>query len=146
MRSANASYSARGINSSSGFFSRAAIFDSASISSKLDRDSALALVSTFPGVKDVTDEIQVDPLSIMDDQTRMAVARAVYGYASLNKYAVDPAKPIRISVQNGHVELYGTVDSQADKEIAYLRANGVPGVFSVTNYLQVSGQPSEAQK
>ncbi|MGA7832269.1 MAG: BON domain-containing protein [Terracidiphilus sp.] len=112
----------------------------------VDRDSALALVSTFPGVKDVTDEIQVDPLSIMDDQTRMAVARAVYGYASLNKYAVDPAKPIRISVQNGHVELYGTVDSQADKEIAYLRANGVPGVFSVTNYLQVSGQPSEAQK
>jgi hyperosmotically inducible protein len=112
----------------------------------VDKDSALALVSTYPGVKDVTNEIEVDPVSIMDDRTRMAVARAVYGYPSLNKYAIDPEKPIRISVQNGNVELYGTVDSQADKETAFLRANGVPGVFSVKNYLQVASQPSEPQK
>ncbi|HEY1161232.1 MAG TPA: BON domain-containing protein [Terracidiphilus sp.] len=111
-----------------------------------DRDSALALVSTYPGVKDVEDEIQVDPVSTMDWQTRMAVARAVYGYPSLNRYAIDPVKPIRISVQNGNVELYGTVDSQSDKDTAFLRANGVPGVFSVKNYLQVANQPSETQK
>jgi len=112
----------------------------------VDRDSALALVSTTPGVKDVNNEIEVDPTSIMDDQTRFAVARAVYGYPSLNKYAIDPEKPIRISVQNGHVELYGVVDSQGDKETAYLRANGVPGVFSVKNYLEVAGQPAEQPK
>jgi len=111
-----------------------------------DRDSALALASTFPGVKQVNDEIEVDPASIMDDQTRMAVARAVYGYPSLNKYAIDPAKPIRISVQNGHVQLSGVVDSQADKDTAGIRANGVSGVFSVENNLQVAGQPSERQK
>ncbi len=110
----------------------------------VDKDSALALVSTYPGVKDVVDEIEVDPTSIMDDQTRLAVARAVYGYPSLNKYAIDPAKPIRISVQNGNVELYGVVDSKADKDTAYIRANGVPGVFSVKNYLQVAGQPTES--
>jgi len=81
----------------------------------VDKDSALALVSTYPGVKDVVGDIEVDPVSIMDDQTRLQVARAVYGYPSLNKYAIDPAKPIRISVQSGHVELYGMVDSQADK-------------------------------
>ena len=109
----------------------------------VDKDSAVALVSTYPGVKDVVDDIEVDPTSIMDDQTRLAVARAIYGYPSLNKYAIDPAKPIRISVQNGHVELFGVVDSQADKNTAYIRANGVPGVFSVKNYLQVAGQPSE---
>jgi len=109
----------------------------------VDKDSALALVSTYPGVKDVIDEIEVDPVSIMDDQTRLAVARAVYGYPTLNKYAIDPAKPIRISVQNGHVELYGVVDSQADRDVAGLRANGVPGVFSVKNYIQVAGQPAE---
>ena len=108
-----------------------------------DKDSALALVSTYPGVKDVVDDIEVDPTSIMDDQTRLAVARAVYGYPSLNKYAMDPAKPIRISVQNGNVGLYGVVDSQADKDAAALRANGVPNVFSVKNYLQVAGQTSE---
>jgi hyperosmotically inducible protein len=112
----------------------------------VDKDSAVALVSTYPGVKDVIDEIEVDPTSMMDDQTRMAVARAIYGYPTLNKYAIDPAKPIRISVQNGNVSLYGTVDSQADKETANIRANGVPGVFSVKNYLQVAGQPSESQK
>jgi osmotically-inducible protein OsmY len=112
----------------------------------VDRDSALALVSTYPGVKDVTDDISVDPTSIMDDQTRLAVARAVYGYPSLNRYAIDPAKTIRISVQNGHVELSGVVDSQADKDTAGIRANGVPGVFSVKNDLQVASQPSESSK
>jgi osmotically-inducible protein OsmY len=112
----------------------------------VDKDSALALVATTHGVKDLVGEIEVDPVSILDDQTRMAVARAVYGYSSLNKYAIDPAKPIRISVQNGHVELYGTVDSQSDKDVAFIRANGVPGVFSVKNYLQVAGQPVETTK
>lgn len=114
--------------------------------SDVDKDSALALVSTFPGVKDVTDEIQVDPTSIMDDQIRLAVARAIYGYPSLNKYAINPARPIRISVQNGNVELYGTVDSKADSDTANIRANGVPGVFSVKNYLQVAGQPAGQEK
>jgi len=109
----------------------------------VDKDSALALVSTYPGVKDVVDEIEVDPVSIMDNQIRMQVARAVYGYPTLNKYAIDPAKTIRISVQNGNVELYGVVDSQADKDVAYLRANQVPGVFSVKNYLQVANQAPE---
>jgi osmotically-inducible protein OsmY len=111
----------------------------------VDKDSALALAATYPGVKDVVGEIEVDPVSIMDDRTRLEVARAVYGYPTLNKYAIDPAKPIRISVQNGHVELYGTVDSEADKNVAFMRANGVPGVFSVKNYLQVAGQAPETR-
>ena len=112
----------------------------------VDKDSALALVSTYPGVKEVDNDIQVDPVSMMDDQTRMAVARAIYGYPMLNKYAIDPAKTIRISVQNGHVELYGVVDDQADKDVAFMRANAVPGVFSVKNYLQVANQAPEKPK
>jgi osmotically-inducible protein OsmY len=111
----------------------------------VDKDSALALVSTYPGVKEVVNDIEVDPVSIMDDRTRIAVARAVYGYPSLQRYATDPAKTIRISVQNGHVELYGVVDSVGDKEAAGIRANSVSGVFSVKNYLQVANQPSESQ-
>jgi osmotically-inducible protein OsmY len=109
----------------------------------VNRDSALATVATTPGVKDVIDNIEVDPVSTMDDQTRIAVARSIYSFPTLNKYAIDPGKPIRVSVQNGHVELYGTVDTQADKDAAYIRANGVPGVFSVKNYLQVANQPTE---
>jgi len=110
-----------------------------------NRDSALAVVSTTPCVKDVIDDVAVDPVSPMDNGIRLAVARAVYGFPSLNRYAIDPEKPIRISVQNGHVELYGVVDSLADKEAAGIRANTVPGVFSVENYLQVAGQPAEKQ-
>jgi osmotically-inducible protein OsmY len=110
------------------------------------KDSALGLVSTYPGVKDVRDNIQIDPVSFMDDGIRVAVARAVYGFPSLNHYAIDPAKPIRITVANGHVQLDGIVDSQGDKETAFIRANAVPGVFSVKNNLQVANNPGEAQK
>jgi osmotically-inducible protein OsmY len=112
----------------------------------VDRDSAVAIVSTTPGVKDVVDNIEVDPVSEMDNRIRLEVARSVYGFPTLNRYAMDPAKPIRIAVQNGHVELYGVVDSEADKDAANLRANSVPGVFSVKNYLQVANQPAESQK
>jgi osmotically-inducible protein OsmY len=106
----------------------------------VDKDSALSEASNTKGVKDVIDEIQVDPVSPFDDQTRIAVARAIYGFGPLTKYAIDPAKPIRISVQNGVVSLYGTVLNEADKNMANIRANSVPNVFKVNNYLQVEGQ------
>lgn len=111
-----------------------------------DRDAAVALASTTPGVKEVIDDIQVDPLSSMDSGLRMALARAIYGYPPLEKYAIDPVRPIRISVQNGHVELYGTVDSQQDKQMVMMRAEQVPGVFSVKDFLQVEGQPAGQQE
>jgi osmotically-inducible protein OsmY len=110
------------------------------------KDSALALVSNFPGVKGVQDEIQVDPVSFMDGRIRMQVYRAVYGYPALKKYAIDPGKPIRISVQNGHVGLYGMVDSKADSDIAFIRAKGVPGVFTVDNFLQIAPSPPPKNK
>lgn len=106
-------------------------------------DSAVSTASNIKGVRDVVDNIQVDPLSPMDNGIRLRVYRAVYGFPSLNKYAMDPAQPIRISVQNGHVTLYGVVDSKADKDAAGIRANSVSGVFSVTNDLQVAGQAPE---
>lgn len=109
----------------------------------VDRDSAISLVSNYPGVKDVIDNINVAPVSPMDDRIRLAEARAIYGAPQLNKYAMDPAKPIRITVVNGNVTLSGVVDTQADKEVANLRASGVAGVFKVTNNLQVAGPPSE---
>ena len=87
--------------------------------------------------------IQVDPLSPMDDRSRLQVYRAIYGYPSLNKYAIDPAQPIRITVVNGNVTLNGVVNSQADKDVAGIRANSVPGIFKVTNNLQVANGSKE---
>jgi hyperosmotically inducible periplasmic protein len=112
----------------------------------VDRDSAVSLVSNYPGVKDVVDNINVAPVSPMDDRIRLAEARAIDGAPQLNKYALDPAKPIRIIVINGNVTLSGVVDSQSDKEIAGIRANGVGGVFKVVNNLQVAGAPAQNEK
>ncbi len=108
-----------------------------------DAASAASVVAYTKGVKDMIDEITVNPPSPMDDRIRLATYRAVYGFPSLNRYAIDPAKPIRIQVSSGHVALYGTVDSQADKNTAGLRANSVPGVFSVDNQLVVASAPAE---
>lgn len=110
----------------------------------VDADSAIAVASHMKGVKDVVNEIEVNPLSAMDDGIRLRVFRAVYGFPSLNRYALDPAKPIRIQVQNGNVALYGVVDNESDKDAAGLLANGVAGVFSVTNHLQVAGVSKES--
>lgn len=111
-----------------------------------DKDSALSLVENYPGVKDVVDNIEVAPTSPNDDRIRIATARAVYGSTTLNKYSMDPAKPIRITVINGNVTLSGVVDSQGDKDMAYLRANGVAGSFKVTNNLQVAGASASSSE
>jgi osmotically-inducible protein OsmY len=105
-----------------------------------DRDSALAIVETTPGVKGVIDNIEVAPASFHDDEIRLATARAIYGDPALQKYAIDPQAPIRIVVNNGHVTLYGVVDSQMDKQIAETRAKSVPGVFSVDDKLVVASE------
>lgn len=104
------------------------------------RDSALAIIETTPGVKDVVDNITVAPVSPMDDDIRLRVARAIYSNSTMTKYANDPARPIRIVVDNGHVTLYGVVDSQMDKQIAEMHAKSVPNVFSVDDKLVVAGQ------
>jgi hyperosmotically inducible protein len=102
------------------------------------RDSALALAYRTPGVKDVFNDIRVDPTSIFDDQIRVKTLRVIYRDPVLSRYAIDPARPIRIGVSNGHVSLYGVVASQTDKNIAGLRANQVFGAFSVKNNLEVA--------
>lgn len=101
------------------------------------RDSALAIAYRMPGVKDVVNEIKVSQVSIFDDNLRARTARVLYRDSVLSRYASDPARPIRIIVDGGHVSLYGSVDSAMDKQIAGMRAGQVPGVFSVQNNLIV---------
>jgi osmotically-inducible protein OsmY len=101
------------------------------------RDEALFDIANMPGVKDVIDNVSVEPVSQFDDGLRLRAMRAIYGDNVLSKYAMDPARPIRIIVTNGHVTLYGSVDSSMDKTIAGLKANQLFGAFSVDNKLQV---------
>lgn len=111
----------------------------------VDKDSAVSLVANYRGVKDVIDNIEVAPVSPNDDRIRLSEARAIYGAAQLNRYALDPAKPIRITVVNGNVTLSGVVDTQADRDVANIKANGVPGVFKVINNLQVARASGDAK-
>ena len=101
------------------------------------KDSALAIVARTPGVKDVVSQVNVLPVSRFDDSIRVRTARAIYRDSVLGRYASDPVHPIRIVVDNGHVTLYGTVESAMDKTIAGMRAGSVPGAFSVENKLVV---------
>jgi hyperosmotically inducible protein len=103
------------------------------------KSDAQNVVKRVEGVARVINNIEVLPLSPMDDRIRVATARAIYGYGPMQRYGLGTQPPIRIIVKNGNVTLEGVVDNQADKNIAGIRANGVPGVFSVTNDLRVGG-------
>lgn len=101
------------------------------------KDEAQSAVKHLEGVERVENRIEILPASFNDDRIRGQVARAVFGDPRLSSYAIQPLPPIRIIVKNGHVDLVGVVRTQAEKDSAFIRANGVPGVFSVKNNLQV---------
>ena len=102
------------------------------------KSDAEGVVKHIEGVASVKNEIEVLPLSPMDDQLRRAVFRAIYSEAGLNRYAIQAVPTIHIIVKNGNVTLEGVVDSEMDKNLANLRANQVPNVFSVKNNLVVA--------
>lgn len=101
------------------------------------KDDAGNTVKSIEGVGTVTNDIEVLPLSGMDDGIRRAELRAIYGFPALRMYAYAPNSPIHIIVKNGHVTLEGVVSNEGDKNLIGLRANTVPDVFSVTNNLRV---------
>ena len=100
---------------------------------KSDAESA---VKHIEGVERVNNQIEVLPLSSSDDRIRLATYRAIFRDGSLERYALQAVPPIHIIVKNGHVTLTGVVANSGDKTIAGLKANGVSGVFSVTNKLR----------
>jgi hyperosmotically inducible periplasmic protein len=95
-------------------------------------------VKRLAGVTQVVDNIKILPPSSFDDRIRRAEYRSIYGYAGMYRYGLGTQPSIHIIVDNGHVTLIGVVDNQADKDVANIRANAVPGVFSVTNNLRVA--------
>ena len=107
------------------------------INNAILKDSAEKVVKKIEGVESVDNQIEVLPASPNDDRIRRQVARALFNDERLFRYSMGSVPPIHIIVKNGHVTLEGVVDSQTDKDAATLRANGVPGVFSVENHLKV---------
>ncbi len=104
---------------------------------KSDAENA---VKRIEGVEHVDNQIEVLPPSPMDDGLRRQLYRAIYGFPSLQKYALGVQQPIRIIVKNGKVTLEGIVDNESDKNVANIQASGVPGTFSISNNLQIAGR------
>ena len=102
------------------------------------KSDAEAVVKNIEGVASVKNEIEVLPLSPMDDQLRRAEYRAIYSGPGLQRYGLGSIPAIHIIVKNGNVTLEGVVDNEMDKNLANLRANQVPNVFSVKNNLVVA--------
>jgi len=101
------------------------------------------VVKNLEGVAAVDNQIEVLPVSGHDDDIRRATYRAIYGHTALSRYQLRAVPPVHIIVKNGNVTLEGMVANEGDKNIAGLQANGVAGVFSVTNNLQVENQKEE---
>ena len=101
------------------------------------KSDAEAVVKSIEGVSKVENQIEVLPVSPMDDQLRRALYRAIYSDAGLFRYGTSSVPSIHLIVKNGNVTLEGVVDNEADKNLANLRANQVPNVFSVKNNLRI---------
>jgi len=107
------------------------------VSQPVLKSDAENVVKKIEGVDHVDNQIEVLPTSSMDDGTRRAVYRAIYGNEVLSQYSMRAVPPIHIIVKNGNVTLEGVVSRQMDKQIAEMQAKSVPNVFSVTDNLQV---------
>jgi hyperosmotically inducible periplasmic protein len=101
------------------------------------KSDAEAAVKSLEGVASVENNIEVLPVSPLDDQLRRAVYRAIYGDPGLSRYSIQAVPSVHIIVKNGNVTLEGVVDNETDKNLAYLRASQVPNAFSVKNNLVV---------
>ena len=101
------------------------------------KSSAERVVKQIEGVGEVDNQIKVLPVSPFDDRIRVALYRTLYGNGNLSRYSLRAVPTIHIIVDHGNVTLEGAVGTEADKNIAFLLANQVPGVFQVTNNLIV---------
>jgi hyperosmotically inducible periplasmic protein len=109
------------------------------------KQDAETAVKGIEGVTKVDNQIEVLPLSPMDDEIRRAEYRAIYGAPELQRYAMGVLPSIHIIVKNGHVTLVGTVANEMDKTVAEIRAKSVPNVFSVDDKLQVQATRAATQ-
>ena len=101
------------------------------------KSDAERVVARIEGVDTVINHIEVLPVSPNDDRIRVATYRAIFRDPVLQRYGLGAVPPIHIIVKNGNVALEGVVANEMDRNVANIRANGVTGVFSVTNNLVV---------
>src|SRR5262249_11334174 len=95
------------------------------------RSDAARSVARIPGVTRVVNNIEVLPLSSFDDSIHVRTLRALQRSGGLYRYFLGANPSLHIVVNRGHVTLTGVVDSNLDRQLAYMTARQVPGTFSV---------------
>lgn len=105
-----------------------------------NKKAAESAVRDLKGVANVVNNIELLPVGGFDDSIRRTLYRNMNNMAGLSRY-FHPVNPdIRLIVENGRVTLEGYVANRTDVNLANIVANGVPGVFSVTNNLVVDSK------
>jgi hyperosmotically inducible periplasmic protein len=102
-----------------------------------NKKDAEAYVKDVPGVTRVVNNIEVLPLGSFDDSIRVNLYRTLAASGGLSRYLWTVNPSVRLIVDGGHVTLEGYVANKGDYNTMNILANGVSGVFSVTNNLKI---------
>ncbi|HWS87050.1 MAG TPA: BON domain-containing protein [Pyrinomonadaceae bacterium] len=100
------------------------------------KDDAARRVAKIEGVERVVNQIEVLPLSPLDNSIRVRTYRTLARAGGLYRYFMGANPSVHIVVNRGHLTLEGVVGTDGDRNLAYITARGIPGVFSVTNNLR----------
>jgi hyperosmotically inducible protein len=103
------------------------------------KSGAASVVKRIPGVTSVVNNIEELSVGSFDNEIRRRTLRTLSNEGLYRYFAGnDPA--VRIIVDNGHITLEGFVASRGDYNRMNIYANGIPGVFTVTNNLEVGAR------
>ena len=107
------------------------------VSQPFKKNDLYRIAQSVPGVRGVSNDIKVLPLSNFDDRLRLQVARAIYRDPVFSRYAIQAIPPIHIIVENGHVTLTGVVNNEFERNVAGIRASSSTSFGPVINKLRV---------
>lgn len=102
-------------------------------------------VARLAGVREIRNEIRVQPVSILDDRLRAELYRAIYSDARFAQYRDWPNPPVRIVVENGRVTLTGYVASPVEQALLGHIARGTLA-FGVDNRVRLENEPPQEDR
>jgi hyperosmotically inducible protein len=103
------------------------------------KDDLQKRVAKLEGVREVKNQIRVQPVSVFDDRLRVQLYRQIYGAGMFQRYASFANPPIHILVENGNITLTGLVNSQVEKAVLGSIARGTLA-FRVDNQVQIESE------
>jgi hyperosmotically inducible protein len=101
------------------------------------RDDIVKRVERVDGIRTLSANIKILPVSRRDDEMRHQIASAIYNNPMFWMQAQMAVPPIHIIVDSGKIILTGVAESEGQRTTALMLAQRVPGNFGVTNLIKV---------